>query len=93
MRTRPGTAIKQLWLAIVRLHESAHNGRECVLLQEAGAESSGSVWYLESCVNNSDGVALAHSSTLGSAMVHQREQPVVGHRSLVGPKRGMDSRR
>lgn len=38
MRTRPGTAFKQLWLAIVRLHESAHNGRRCVLVQMAGGE-------------------------------------------------------
>jgi hypothetical protein len=32
---RPGTAFKQLWLAIVRLHESAYNGRGCERLQMA----------------------------------------------------------
>jgi hypothetical protein len=32
---RPGTAFKQLWLAIVPLHESAYNGRGCERLRMA----------------------------------------------------------
>jgi hypothetical protein len=37
---RPGTAFKQLWLAIVRLHESAYDGRGCEQLQMAGRTRS-----------------------------------------------------
>jgi hypothetical protein len=37
---RPGTAFKQLWLAIVRLHESAYNGRGCEQLQMADRTGS-----------------------------------------------------
>jgi hypothetical protein len=59
---RPGTAFKQLWLAIVPLHESAYNGRGCERLRMAdGTGSARCVCDRRvSCVNNA--VAVAQST-------------------------------